>query len=214
MATMLTAVPSAEPMRSPQEPDPYVPERAHLRRFSAFYKQKILSEYEGLGKAGKGALLRREGLYSSLISEWRKQRDQGALAVLTQKRGRAETDPREREVVRLRKELAHVERELDKARKVIEIQAARGRLTTGAGARRRPGQLGSGGHSPGRSSRLSVLKSSTSSTPSPSSTPLRRRSSPPSSTRASTWPRSRPCTASCTRSTRSGSGAGSPATRS
>jgi hypothetical protein len=53
MASMLTAVRSAEPRRSPQEPDPQVPERAHLRRFSASYKQKILSEYEGLGKAGR-----------------------------------------------------------------------------------------------------------------------------------------------------------------
>ena len=60
-----------------------------------------------------------------MISEWRKQRDQGALAGLDQKRGRPETDPREREVVRLGKELAHVERELDKARKVIEIQSTR-----------------------------------------------------------------------------------------
>ena len=134
MATMPTAVQSAEPMRSPQEPDPQVPERAHLRRFSAFYKQKILSEYEGLGKAGKGALLRREGLYSSLISEWRKQRDQGALAGLAQKRGRPETDPREREVVRLRKELGHVERELDKARKVIEIQSKLSALLEGLAA--------------------------------------------------------------------------------
>lgn len=134
MATMLTAVQSAELTRSPQEPDPQVPERAHLRRFSAFYKQKILSEYEGLGKAGKGALLRREGLYSSLISEWRKQRDQGALAGLAQKRGRPETDPREREVVRLRKELAHVERELDKARKVIEIQSKLSALLEGLAA--------------------------------------------------------------------------------
>lgn len=134
MTTMLTAVQSAELRRSPQEPDPQVPERAHLRRFSAFYKQKILSEYEGLGKAGKGALLRREGLYSSLISEWRKQRDQGALAGLAQKRGRPETDPREREVVRLRKELAHVERELDKARKVIEIQSKLSALLEGLAA--------------------------------------------------------------------------------
>jgi len=137
MATMLTAVPSAEPMRSPQEPDPQVPERAHLRRFSAFYKQKILSEYEGLGK---GALLRREDLYSSLISEWRKQRDQGALAGLAQKRGRPETDPREREVVRLRKELAHVERELDKARKVIEIQSKLSALLEGIAAESAEGE--------------------------------------------------------------------------
>jgi len=94
MATMLTAVPSAELTRSPQEPDPQVPERAHLRRFSAFYKQKILNEYEGLGKAGKGALLRREGLYSSLISEWRKQRDGGAQPERSTLRRPASSRPR------------------------------------------------------------------------------------------------------------------------
>ena len=69
-----------------------------------------------------------------MISEWCKQRDQGALAVLTQKRGRAETDPGEREVVRLRKELAHVERELVKARKVIEIQSKLSALLKGLAA--------------------------------------------------------------------------------
>src|SRR3989442_11346215 len=77
----------------------------------------------GLDRAGKGARLRREGLNTSLISEWRKQRDQGALAAFTQKRGRPEVDPREREVARLRTELARAESELDKARKVIEIQS-------------------------------------------------------------------------------------------
>ncbi len=134
MATMLTPVRSAEPTRPRQEPDPEVPERARMRRFSASYKQRILGEYEGLGKAGKGALLRREGLYSSLISEWRKQRDQGALAGLAQKRGRPETDPRDREVVRLRKELTHVKGELDKARKVIEIQSKLSALLEGLAA--------------------------------------------------------------------------------
>jgi transposase len=94
-----------------------------------------------LGKAGKGALLRREGLYSSLISEWRKQRDQGAMAGLAQKRGRPETDPREREVVRLRKELAHVERELDKARKVIEIQSKLSALLEGLAAESAEGEI-------------------------------------------------------------------------
>jgi transposase-like protein len=61
------------------DPDPEVPERARgPRRYSAKYKAQILEEYEGLDKAGKGALLRREGLYTSLISKWRKQRDRGA----------------------------------------------------------------------------------------------------------------------------------------
>jgi len=143
MATMLTAVRSAGPARPPQEPDPEVPERARQRRFSAAYKQRILREYDGLGKADKGALLRREGLYSSLISEWRKQRDQGALAGLAQKRGRPEADPRDREVARLRKDLSRVERELDTARKVIEIQSKLSALLKGLAAE----SAGDGGES-------------------------------------------------------------------
>jgi hypothetical protein len=56
------------------DPDPEVPERAKgPRRFPAAYKARILAEYETLGKAEKGALLRREGLYSSLLTEWRRQ---------------------------------------------------------------------------------------------------------------------------------------------
>jgi transposase len=57
------------------EPDPEVPERPRPpRTYPAAYKLRILGEYEQLDKAGKGALLRREGLYTSLISEWRRQR--------------------------------------------------------------------------------------------------------------------------------------------
>jgi transposase len=56
------------------EPDPEVPERARVpRRYSARYKARILDEYERPDKAGNGALLRREGLYTSLTSECRKQ---------------------------------------------------------------------------------------------------------------------------------------------
>lgn len=62
-------------------PDPEVPARGS-RTYSAAYKAKILDEYESLDKAGKGALLRREGLYTSLISAWRQQRDAGARAAL------------------------------------------------------------------------------------------------------------------------------------
>jgi transposase-like protein len=87
-----------------------------------------------LSRAGKGALLRREGLYSSLIDAWRKQRDQGALAAFTPKRGRPQVDPRDREVARLRKELARAESELDKARKVIEIQSKLSALLEGLAA--------------------------------------------------------------------------------
>lgn len=105
------------------EPDPEVPERARgPRRYSARYKVQILAEYEGLDKAAKGALLRREGLYTSLISEWRKQRDRGALAALAKPAGRQPADPRDQQVARLRKENQRLAGELDKARKVIEVQ--------------------------------------------------------------------------------------------
>jgi len=105
------------------EPDPEVPERARgPRRYSARYKAQILEEYEGLDKAGKGALLRREGLYTSLISEWRKQRDRGALAALAKPAGRQPADPRDQQLARLRKENQRLAGELAKARKVIEVQ--------------------------------------------------------------------------------------------
>ena len=65
------------------EPDSEVPERARPpRRFSADYKARILAEYEHLSKVQKGALLRREGLCSSLVTEWRRQADQGVTEAL------------------------------------------------------------------------------------------------------------------------------------
>jgi transposase-like protein len=105
------------------DPDPEVPERARgPRRYSASYKARILAEYERLDKAAKGALLRREGLYTSLISEWRKQRDRGALRALAKPAGRQPADPRDQQVARLRKENQRLQAELAKARKVIEVQ--------------------------------------------------------------------------------------------
>src|SRR5829696_6176125 len=105
------------------DPDPEVLERARgSRRYSAKYKAQILDEYERLDKAAKGALLRREGLYTSLISEWRKQRDRGALQALAAPAGRPPADPRDREVARLRKQNQRLEAELAKARRVIEVQ--------------------------------------------------------------------------------------------
>jgi transposase len=117
-----------------QVPDPEVPAKARTRRYSASYKAKILAEYEELDKAGKGALLRREGLYTSLIAAWRAQRDQGALAALAKPAGRPAADPKDRESVKLRKEVERLTAELDKARQVIEVQgklsALLGRLAT------------------------------------------------------------------------------------
>jgi transposase len=83
-----------------ERPDPEVPERARRRTFTAAYKQEILAAYEAAPDGEKGAMLRREGLYSSLISEWRRARDAGALAGLEQPRGRPAPDPRDARIAR------------------------------------------------------------------------------------------------------------------
>jgi transposase-like protein len=105
------------------DPDPQVPERAQRRQFTAAYKLRILTEYDRADRDGKGALLRREGLYTSLISEWRKQRDRGATEALGVTPGRPAADPREREIARLRQQNQRLESELAKARTVIEVQS-------------------------------------------------------------------------------------------
>lgn len=105
-----------------QVPDPEVPARARTRRYSAAYKAKILDEYESLDKAGKGSLLRREGLYTSLIAAWKSQRDQAVRAALARPAGRPPADTRDKEIVRLRRENERLTAELGKARKVIDIQ--------------------------------------------------------------------------------------------
>ncbi len=107
---------------SNRAPDPEVPSRAKTRTYTAVYKARILAEYETLDKQGKGALLRREGLYTSLVHAWRQQRDQASLAALAKPAGRPPADPRERENTRLRKDNERLRAELDKARKVIEVQ--------------------------------------------------------------------------------------------
>ena len=77
---------------------------------------------ETLDKAGKGALLRREGLYTSLIAAWKHQRDQGARQALANPAGRPKADPLERENTRLRRDNERLQADLDKTRKVIEVQ--------------------------------------------------------------------------------------------
>jgi transposase-like protein len=104
-------------------PDPELVERARRRRFSAEYKLRILREADACAKPGEvGALLRREGLYSSLLTEWRRQRERGSLAALERPRGRPKVDPREAQIAGLQRRLERAERELEKARRVIEVQ--------------------------------------------------------------------------------------------
>ena len=92
------------------------------RRYGATYKLEILAEYDNLDRDGKGELLRREVLYTSLLSEWRKQRDRGAIDALGGKPGRPPHDPTERENTRLRHQVERLEGDLVRARTVIEIQ--------------------------------------------------------------------------------------------
>ena len=93
-------------MRMEDVPDPQVAERAKRRSYSAKYKAEILAEYDAADRDGRGALVGRESLYSSLISEWRKQAGKGALEALGKTRGRPTADPVERENARLRAEVA------------------------------------------------------------------------------------------------------------
>jgi transposase len=116
-----------------QAPDPEVPERPRPpRTYPAAYRLRILEEYEQLDKAGKGALLRREGLYTSLLSEWRKQRDKGALQALQQRRGRPPVDPRDRELARLERENARLRDRVARQAKVIEVQGNSPRCLAGS----------------------------------------------------------------------------------
>ena len=107
----------------PQRPDPEVPERARRRTFTATYKLEILAAYDAAADGEKGALLRREGLYSSHIVEWRRARDAGALAALAAPRGRKPREKRDEQIAALQAEKQRLEQELAKARFVMDVQA-------------------------------------------------------------------------------------------
>ncbi len=103
--------------------DPTPPERPVRRTFTAEYKATILAEYDAAPTDGsRGSLLRREGLYSSHIVEWRRARDAGALAGLGQRPRPRATSPEQAELARLRRRAERAEADLAKARLVIGIQ--------------------------------------------------------------------------------------------
>jgi transposase-like protein len=110
----------------PVVPDPEVPERAARRRFTAEYKLQVLRQADQCAEVGEiGALLRREGLYSSHLTTWRRQREQGALVALApKKRGRPATpvSPLARRVAELERDKARLERRLQQAEAIIEAQ--------------------------------------------------------------------------------------------
>src|SRR5229473_1957398 len=110
----------------PTVPDPEVRERAARRRFTAAYKLQVLREADQCAGVGElGALLRREGLYSSHLTTWRRQREHGALVALApKKRGRsaAAVSPLARRVAELERDKARLERRLKQAEAIIDAQ--------------------------------------------------------------------------------------------
>ncbi len=96
-------------------------DRPRRRSFTAQYKAEILVEYDAADPAGRGVLLRREGLYSSHISEWRKARDAGAVAGLTPATRPARTSAEQRELAKVTARAERAERELAKTKAALEI---------------------------------------------------------------------------------------------
>lgn len=110
---------------APDAPDPEVPARPGRRVFTAVYKLRILAAVENCSPGEIGALLRREGLYSSHLTCWRKQRDAGALSGLTpRKRGRKPDPATElnHRIQALERENAKLQDKLRKAETIIEVQ--------------------------------------------------------------------------------------------
>jgi transposase len=107
-------------------PDPEVPENKPRRKFTAQYKLRILEKADACTQPGEiGALLRREGLYSSNLTTWRKQREKGQLEALSpKKRGRKEKEknPLAAKVAELERETERLRKKLKKAETIIEVQ--------------------------------------------------------------------------------------------
>ncbi len=106
--------------------DSEVLEKAHRRRFTAKYKLSILDQADRCEKPGQlGALLRREGLYSSNLTTWRQQRESGALEALTpRKRGRKPKpqDKQTRRLAELEREVEQLRQKLVQAETIIDVQ--------------------------------------------------------------------------------------------
>lgn len=109
-----------------QRPNPEVPEKKPRRRFTAKYKLRILSEIDASTHPGDiGAILRREGLYYSNITTWRRQRREGALKGLSpKKRGRKKrpVSPETHRIAELERENRQLANKLKQAETIIDVQ--------------------------------------------------------------------------------------------
>jgi transposase-like protein len=109
----------------PVHPDPEVVAQAKRRSFTADYKRRILNEVDqAKGTGGVGALLRREGLYSSILTDWRRERAAGiAQGLAPQKRGpKSRRDPVAEELQQLRRQNERLTEQLRKAELIIDVQ--------------------------------------------------------------------------------------------
>ena len=109
-----------------ERPSTEVTQTAKRRRFAASYKKRVLREAAACSQHGElGALLRREGLYSSHLSKWKQQAEAGELSGLTpKKRGRKPqpVDPRDKQIVGLEREVAALQRRAERAEALVEVQ--------------------------------------------------------------------------------------------
>jgi transposase len=113
------------PAAAAPPPDPEVSAQSQRRRFTPAYKASIVEKAMACTEPGQiGALLRREGLYSSALTLWRRQYQSGALQALKDdKRGRKRTrDARDEELDRLRREIERLSKKLNQAELIIDIQ--------------------------------------------------------------------------------------------
>jgi transposase len=107
------------------KPDPEVLTKGKRRSFTAEYKSRILAEADRCKQDGEiGALLRREGLYSSHLATWRAQRAEGGLASLGRKRGPKPTpvDPSSTRIAELERENARLRVRAEKAELLVDLQ--------------------------------------------------------------------------------------------
>ena len=102
-------------------PDPEVDTRPRRRIFGTAERLRILAEYDAAPKGHKGDVLRKEGVHTSRITEWRRQAGGGTTAMLG-KRGRKAKDPRDIEIGQLTTENARLTKELERTRRVVDVQ--------------------------------------------------------------------------------------------
>jgi len=124
-AAAVRGEPACAPALPEGVPDPEVVAKATRRRFTAEFKLRVLREADACTKPGEiGALQRREGIYSSLLTSWRRERERGELVGLTpKKRGAKPTrDPRDAEIERLMRENAKLEERLRVAELICDAQ--------------------------------------------------------------------------------------------